>query len=72
VLSKNTIKRITRLGQKKYRTADGLFVAEGVKVIHELLNSSLELEKLFSVEEGIFEHPKCDLITAKELAIQVI
>ncbi len=67
MLSKNTIKRITRLAQKKYRMADGLFVAEGVKVIQELLNSTLELEELYSIEEGLFDNPKCILISSKEL-----
>jgi len=67
VLSKNTIKRITRLGQKKYRSSEGLFVAEGVKVIRELLDSSLELEELYCLDVALFNHPKGVLISAKEL-----
>lgn len=48
MLSKNQIKLITRLKQKKYRLQDGVFVAEGVKVINELLQSSLKLNHVFS------------------------
>jgi TrmH family RNA methyltransferase len=48
MLSKNQIKLITRLKQKKYRLQEGIFVAEGVKVINELLQSSLTLNHVFS------------------------
>ncbi len=50
MLSKNQIKLLTRLKQKKYRQQHGLFVAEGVKTIQELLNSNLELEQLYAVK----------------------
>lgn len=67
MLSKNTIKRITRLGQKKYRTADGLFVAEGLKVIQELLDSPLELQELYGVDGAFENNSSCIPITSKEL-----
>ncbi|TDQ30299.1 TrmH family RNA methyltransferase [Tenacibaculum caenipelagi] len=51
-LSKSNIKLITSLQQKKYRQKYQLFVAEGVKVINELLASSLEVEQLFSTDES--------------------
>ena len=47
MVSKNQIKLITGLQQKKYRHANGLFFAEGVKVIEELLKSEIELEHLY-------------------------
>lgn len=47
VVSKNTIKRITSLSQKKYRNREGIFIAEGVKVITELLASTFELVELY-------------------------
>jgi len=50
VISKNQIKNITRLQQKKYRQQDGLFIAEGVKVINEFLNSTFKLVDLFTTE----------------------
>ena len=50
-LSKNQIKLIQSLRQKKQRTKQQLFVAEGVKVVKELLNSTFTLEALFMTEE---------------------
>ena len=51
MLSKNQLKLITSLKQKKYRIQHGLFVAEGIKVIKELLNSSIELVNLYCTED---------------------
>ena len=49
-LSKNQIKLIVSLDQKKYRNKLQLFVAEGVKVVKELISSSFELESLYVTE----------------------
>lgn len=54
-LSKNHLKLITSLSQKKYRQKHKLFAVEGVKVVHEFLNSSFELDILFSTETS-FSH----------------
>ena len=48
MLSKSQIKLITSLKQKKYRQQYGFFVVEGVKTIRELLQSNLELQKLYA------------------------
>lgn len=53
MVSKNQIKLITSLQLKKYRNEHKLFIAEGVKVIQELLASNFVLEHLF-VTEAIF------------------
>lgn len=50
-LSKNQLKLITSLSQKKYRTKHQLFIAEGIKVVEELLNSSLTLHHLFYTDD---------------------
>ncbi|PKH67094.1 RNA methyltransferase [Flavobacterium sp. ALD4] len=50
MVSKNQIKLITSLQQKKYRSINKLFFAEGVKVIQELLDSNFELEHLYSTQ----------------------
>lgn len=50
MVSKNQIKLITSLQQKKYRISNQLFFAEGVKVIQELLQSNLELEHLYTTQ----------------------
>ncbi len=50
MVSKNQIKLITSLQQKKYRIANKLFFAEGVKGIQELLDSDFELEHLYTTQ----------------------
>jgi RNA methyltransferase, TrmH family len=50
MVSKNQIKLITSLQQKKYRQSNYLFIAEGVKVIQELLLSNFVLEHLYLTE----------------------
>ena len=52
MVSKNQIKLINSLQQKKYRFEHQLFIAEGVKVIQELLQSKIVLEHLFATEES--------------------
>lgn len=54
-LSKNHLKLITSLHQKKYRQKHKMFVVEGVKVVKEFLNSSFELNQLFLVGDGFEE-----------------
>ena len=50
MVSKNQIKLITSLQQKKYRIANKLFIAEGVKGIQELLDSKFELDHLYTTQ----------------------
>ncbi|WP_367773301.1 RNA methyltransferase [Flavobacterium sp. WC2421] len=50
MVSKNQIKLITSLQQKKYRIVNQLFFAEGVKVIQELLQSDFELDHLYTTQ----------------------
>ena len=68
MVSKNQRKQILKLKQKKYRLLLGLFVAEGEKVVKELLAASWRCDYLFSIKENI--HPKAikiDLATMKQL-----
>ena len=51
MFSKSQIKLITSLAQKKYRNKHKLFLAEGYKVISELLDSSLNLHALYTTED---------------------
>jgi TrmH family RNA methyltransferase len=51
MLSKNQIKLISSLHQKKHRFASQLFFAEGIKVIQELVKSNFELEQLYTTKE---------------------
>lgn len=52
-ISKNQLKIITSLSQKKYRQKHNLFIAEGKKVVNELLNSSFVIDTLFATEDFI-------------------
>ena len=54
MLSKNQIKNISQLKQKKFRETEQLFIAEGVKVIQELVASSLKLVHIYSTESHDF------------------
>jgi TrmH family RNA methyltransferase len=57
MLSKNQIKLISSLQQKKHRSANQLFFAEGVKVIQELVKSNFELEHLYTTKADFDEIP---------------
>jgi TrmH family RNA methyltransferase len=50
MVTKNQIKLITSLQQKKYRVAHQMFFAEGVKGIQELLQSNFELFHLYTTK----------------------
>ncbi|MFY0712970.1 RNA methyltransferase [Seonamhaeicola sp. NFXS20] len=67
MLSKNQIKLITSLKQKKYRQQHGLFVVEGVKTINELLQSNLKLHVLYTTETFNIDAKNEILITEIEL-----
>ena len=55
MVSKNQIKLITSLQQKKYRNIEKLFIAEGTKVIQELLQSNFELQHLYTTKQDFNE-----------------
>ncbi|WP_159800195.1 RNA methyltransferase [Flavobacterium sp. MK4S-17] len=69
MVSKNQIKLITGLQQKKYRKEHNLFFAEGIKVVRELLDSNFELHHLYTVDNifGSIPQDKVTLITEAEL-----
>ncbi len=62
MLSKNQIKNIQALHLKKNRQQQGLFIAEGKKIIDEILNSDLSIEHIFAtrhwLNEGGREYPE--------------
>ncbi|MDH7445109.1 TrmH family RNA methyltransferase [Aquimarina sp. 2201CG14-23] len=69
MVSKNQKKLIRSLYQKKYRKQHGLFVAEGKKVINELLEANLKLHSLFTLDALLFDTPDDNtfIVTADEL-----
>ncbi len=50
MLSKNKIKLIRSLAIKKNRDSEGLFVAEGEKLVLDLINSSLALSEIYCTQ----------------------
>ncbi len=66
-LSKNQIKLLISLQQKKFRLKHELFLIEGVKVVHEFLASNWEVTELFHTSEYLSEHTKSTLISPSEL-----
>ncbi len=69
MLSKSNIKRITSLHQKKYRQREGLFVAEGIKVINELLQSSFQLEAIYGIERTSLDLSKDQSVVFQEVTL---
>lgn len=55
MVSKNQIKLINSLQQKKYRKLHNLFIAEGKKVIQELIDANFSLEHLFVTQTDLFD-----------------
>lgn len=51
MISKNQQKLIRQLEQKKYRRREGLFVAEGPKVVGDLIRAGFHPQALFSTTE---------------------
>ena len=47
-LSKNEVKFIQSLCHKKHRQTEGLFIAEGVKLVEEIIQSNFKLKKIYA------------------------
>ena len=69
MVSKNQIKLITSLQQKKYRKEHKLFFAEGKKVINELIDAAFQLEYLFTTEASFLgiNSSKVNFVSEAEL-----
>ena len=63
--SNNQRKLILQLNKKKFRLSNKLFVAEGKKVVNELINAGWVFKMLFSTEENF--HKKADIIKDEEM-----
>ncbi len=71
MVTKNQIKLIKSLSQKKFRNKHGLFVVEGIKGVREFLNSSFELQYLFSTGDN-FEISKEKVIKVSDAELKKI
>lgn len=70
MVSKNQIKLIQQLHQKKFRNLHNLFIVEGEKGVNEFLEASFELHFLFYTENFVPKkhYDKAVLIDDKELS----
>lgn len=57
ILSKNVIKQIKSLEQKKYRKETGLFVAEGTKIVCDNIDT-MQCEFIIATQEWFDSHPE--------------
>ena len=61
MISKNQLKFIHSLEHKKYRQRENAFVAEGPKVLGELINARFEPLYIFGTDEWTEAHPDLDV-----------
>ena len=69
MISKAQIKLLRQLNQKKYRDEYGLFIAEGPKVVNELMNSHYKLKEIHALSGYQLSNTKYKVqeVTQKEL-----
>ena len=69
MLSKNQVKLINRLKQKKYRHQYGLFQVEGVKSVNEFISAGYTIHQLFVLEpySGDFPATGRQVVSESEL-----
>ena len=73
MLSKNELKYIQSLCQKKQRQAEGLFIAEGTKLAEELLKSHYHIRKIYATADWEPPvSPKEAIITLSEAELERI
>jgi TrmH family RNA methyltransferase len=53
MLSKNRLRDLSQLHQKKHREQDELFLAEGAKIVPELLHSNFPVNEIFALQNWV-------------------
>ncbi len=67
-MTKAEIQSVRALADKRERDAQGLFVAEGDKLVGELLGSHLQVHRLYVTEaSALAGHPVAEHVTDKEM-----
>jgi len=69
MLSKNTIKHINALKLNKFRASFHEFIAEGDKLVTELLESHFKIIEIFAVKEWLAIHKIADNIAITEVTV---
>lgn len=71
MVSKNQFKFVRQLEQKKHRQQEGLFVAEGPKVVGDLLAAGFQTAEIFATDRWLSEHgvgnTGCTMVSDDEL-----
>lgn len=70
MLSKNQISFVNSLKQKKFREEHQLFIAEGAKIVPELLSSSLKVKQVFATSAFLKKHTPAAGVICHELKEQ--
>lgn len=70
MLSKAQIKYIQSLQQKKYRQKSGQFIAEGDKIVQEMLTAAQSIEAVYATEPWVLKHRTLlDALPGLEVAV---
>ena len=75
MLSKAIIKLIRSLDQKKYRIENNLFVAEGHKIVGEIIKTEIKINYIIAVKDWLNENkklPKTEIFEVTEKELQQI
>ena len=73
MLSKNELKYIQSLCQKKQRQEEGLFIAEGVKLTDELMKSNYSIKKIYALADWVEQYRgTVEVITVTDTELQRI
>ncbi len=72
MLSKNQLKFIRGLKKKKIRHAEKLFIAEGIKVVEELISSSFDIHQLYATSSYANPLNASDIQVISEKELQLI
>lgn len=69
MVSKNELKILTSLSQKKYREKHGLFLVEGKKAMEEFLNSNYKCRQIYITDSNEEKFPKklCKYLSVNEM-----
>ena len=66
MITKAEIQLVRSLADKRARDKEGLFIAEGEKLIGELCTSHLRIRRLYA-REGLFAGPETTIVSEKEM-----
>jgi len=63
MLSRNEVKYIQSLYHKKNRNTEEVFIAEGTKLLHEILHSDFKIKKIYALKEWLTENSNIKNVT---------